>query len=267
MSDSFSCQLNELVIDDPRGLSHQQTIRRLNEVVSAIDMSLLLEQAMKMPHEAESEAQWSRRYRKAVDRYDGLDLSSPKAVDAVIVGLMEWVQLVGHASVGPDGLPEPASKWGLGAERGALRAIQSRLVVMGTPLLSDRLRSEMADLIRTAKSIDRCHLQIPYDYHAMKRLVSTAKLQTKALTELLSAVREEFAEHGKVVTKPRRKRGALRKNNPVKDQKMMDEWSQVRGKAGMTRKEFCTLKEITLRQFTQIQDRVRKRSSEKAQPT
>ena len=44
----------------------------------------------------------------------------------------------------------------------------------------------------------------------------------------------------------------------------MAEWAQVRGKAGMTRKEFCAMKRISLRSFIRAQDRFRKQSAERA---
>ncbi len=44
----------------------------------------------------------------------------------------------------------------------------------------------------------------------------------------------------------------------------MEDWTHVRGKAGMTRKEFCASKGIAFQAFIQAQDRFRKQT---AQPT
>jgi len=212
----------------------------------------------------ENESQWPRRYTDAVQRYDGLDLCSQEAVAAVIEGLQEWGRLVPQRSVGSGALPEPANKWGLGAERCVLRAFHSHLVAVGQPLLAARIRSEMADLLQTAESLDECYLRLPPDRHAEKRLVVTARIQTKALVKLLSAIRLDFSRPAEGASTPRRKRGAPRRQDPVQDRRLMAEWAQVRGKAGMTRKEFCAMKKISLRSFIRAQDRFRKQSAERA---
>ena len=212
----------------------------------------------------EHESPWSRRYRDAAKGYAGLDLCSQEAVTAVIEGLQEWGRLVPQRSVSSGGLPEPANKWGLGAERCVLRAIHSHLVAVDEPLLAARIRSEMADLLQTAESLDECCLRMPPDRHAERRLVATARIQTKALVKLLSAIRVDTRRPAKGAPAPRRRRGAPRRQDPVQDQRLMAEWAQVRGKAGMTRKEFCAMKRISLRSFIRAQDRFRKQSAERA---
>jgi len=57
---------------------------------------------------------------------------------------------------------------------------------------------------------------------------------------------------------PTKMRGAPRQHDPAKDRKIMQEWAQARGKAGLTRKEFCDKKGITMLMFVQAQDRHRK---------
>ena len=212
----------------------------------------------------ESESPWSRRYTEAAQRYQGMDLCSQEASTAVIDGLREWARLVPQRSVGPGGMPEPANKWGLGAERCVLRALHSHLVAVGQPLLAARIRSEMADLLQTAESLDDCCMRLPPDRHAEKRLVATARIQTKALVKLLSVIRLESGGPAEGTSAPRRRRGARRRHDPDRDRRLMVEWTQVRGKAGMTRKEFCALKGITLRTFIQTQDRFRKQSAAQA---
>jgi len=211
----------------------------------------------------EDESPWSRRYTEAAQRYEGMDLCSQEASAAVIDGLQQWVRLVPQRSVGPGGTPEPANKWGLGAERCVLRAIQSHLVAVGQPLLAARINSEMTDLLQTAESLDECCMRRRADRHAEKRLVATARIQTKALVKLLSVIRLDD-NPAKDTSAPRRRRGARRRHDPVRDRRLMAEWAQVRGKAGMSRKEFCAMKGITLRTFIQTQDRFRKQSAAQA---
>ena len=212
----------------------------------------------------ESESLWSRRYTEAAQRYQGLDLCSQEASAAVIHGLQQWARLVPQRSVDSGEIPEPANKWGLGAERCVLRALQSHLVAVGQPLLAARIHSEMADLLQTAESLDECCLRLPPDQHAEKRLVATARIQTKALVKLLSVIQFDFSCPSEGKAAPRRRRGAPRRQDPVRDRRLMAEWAQVRGKAGMTRKEFCAMKSISLRTFIQTQDRFRKQSAERA---
>ncbi|MFB3893602.1 MAG: hypothetical protein ACE15C_16435 [Phycisphaerae bacterium] len=57
---------------------------------------------------------------------------------------------------------------------------------------------------------------------------------------------------------PPRSHGAPRQYSTTQDRKLMEEWAQKRGKAGLTRKEFCEGKMITVGQFIQAQDRQRK---------
>jgi len=57
---------------------------------------------------------------------------------------------------------------------------------------------------------------------------------------------------------PGRPRGAPRRHDPAKDRKLIEAWVLARGKAGLSRKEFCAEKGITLSQFVQAQDRHRK---------
>ena len=57
---------------------------------------------------------------------------------------------------------------------------------------------------------------------------------------------------------PGRPRGAPRHYDPLKDRRLMEDWARVRGKAGLSRKEFCSEKEIKLAKFVQAQDRYRK---------
>lgn len=217
------------------------------------------------PADAEqSESVWSRRYTEAVQRYEGLDLCSQEAVSAVIEGLQEWVRIVPQRSVDSGGLPELANKWGLGAERCVLRALHSHLVAVGQPLLAARIHSETADLLQTAESLDECCMRLPSERHAVKRLVATARIQTKAIVKLLSVFRldSSFPAGGMPASRPRR--GAPRRHDPIQDRRLMAEWAQVRGKAGMTRKEFCVMKGISLRSFIRAQDRFRKQSAKRA---
>lgn len=215
---------------------------------------------------AQGESAWSRRYTNAAKRYAGLDLCSKAAAGAVIEGLREWAGLVPQRSVGADGKPEPANTWGLGAERSVLRAIHSHLVAVGQPLLAARIRSEMADLLQTAEALDECYVRQPPDPHSEARLVATARIQTKALVKLLSAIRLECSHAAEGDRAPPRKRGAPCRHDPAKDRRLMEQWAQVRGRAGMTRKEFCALKRISLslQELVQAQDRLRKRSTGKA---
>jgi hypothetical protein len=210
---------------------------------------------------SEPESAWSRRYREAVARYEGMDLCSQEAVAAVIEGLQEWLRLVPQRSVDCRGVPEPANKWGLGAERCVLRALHSHLVATGKPLIAARIRSEMADLLQTAESLDECQLEGEPDQHAVRRLVASARIQTKALIKLLSAIRiaSGHVTDGGI---PRRRRGHPRRQDPAQDRRLMDEWHQVRGRAGMTRKEFCRLKGISFKDFIRAQDRFRKRAAQ-----
>ena len=212
----------------------------------------------------QGESEWSRRYTTAAKRYEGLDLCSKEAVNAVIGGLQEWARLLPQRSIGASGTPEPANKWGLGAERSVLRALHSRLVAVGQPLLAARIRSEIADLLQTAEELDERYLRQSPDPHSEKRLVATARIQTKALVKLLSAIQIKCGCPADDKAAPRRKRGAPRRHDPVKDRRLMEAWAQVRGKAGMTRKEFCRLKNISLQELVQAQDRLRKRATEKA---
>jgi len=57
---------------------------------------------------------------------------------------------------------------------------------------------------------------------------------------------------------PGRPRGAVRRYDPAKDRKLMKAWAIARGKAGLSRKEFCKKKGIALRAFVRAQDRHRK---------
>jgi hypothetical protein len=131
-------------------------------------------------------------------------------------------------------------------------------VAVGEPLIAARIRSEMADLLQTAESLDECHLDGDPDQHAVRRLVASARIQTKALVKLLSAIRIAPV-HAAVDGLPRRRRGHPRRQDPAQDRRLMEEWHQVRGRAGMTRKEFCRLKAISFKDFVQAQDRFRKR--------
>ena len=203
---------------------------------------------------------WSRRYTEAAGRYEGLDLGSRDAVKAVIEGLSEWVRLVPQRSIAADGTPESANKWGLGAERCVLRAINSQLVAVGQTSVATRIRSEMADLLETAESLDECCMQTLPNPHAEKRLVATAHIQTKAMITLLSNLAADGARSSARTVG--RRRGAPCRRNPAQDRRLMEEWAQVRGKAGMTRKEFCTAKGIPLRSFIQAQDRFRKQTAQ-----
>ena len=204
----------------------------------------------------DAESAWSRRYTSALKRYEGLDLGSPEAVKAVIEGLEEWARLVPQRSVGADGKPEPANKWGLGAERCVLRSLRSHLVARGQPTLAAGIQSEMTALLDTAAALDRC-CQQPVDRHSEKRLCATARIQTKALIKLLSVIQLDTC----LIVRGS-KRGAPRRRDPLHDQRLVKEWARARGKAGMTRKEFCALKNISFRAFIQAQDRHRKRSAE-----
>ncbi len=219
------------------------------------------------PIEAESEAAWSLRYTEAAKRYEGLDLCSQEAIDAIVGGLQAWVSITPQRSFAADGTPEPANKWGLGAERCVLRALQSHLVAVGHSLLAARINSEMADLIQTAESLDECCMQALPDPHAEKRLVATARIQTKALVKLLAAVQLECSRYVTNDTPSGRKRGHPPSQAPGRDHRLMEEWAQVRGKAGTTRKEFCAAKGISLQAFIQAQDRFRKQTAQSAAMT
>ena len=243
------------------GLVRRKALR-LNVPASSVDPQQLTEGDVASGEVEESESAWSRRYTDAVQRYEGLDFSSQEAVAAVMDGLQEWLRLVPQRSVGSGGLPEPANKWGVGAERCMLRALHSHLVAVGQPLLAARIHSEMADLLQTAESLDECYLRLPPDRHAVKRLVASARIQTKALVKLLSAIRLDSSRPADGASAHRRKRGAPRRQDPVRDRRLMEEWARVRGKAGMSRKEFCAMKKISLRSFIQAQDRHRKQSIE-----
>ena len=208
------------------------------------------------------ESAWSCRYTEAAKRCVGLDLYSQDAVNVAIEGLQEWARLVPQRSTGADGVPEPANEWGIGIERCVLRSLHSHLVAIGQPLLAARVRSEMADILQTAEAMDKCVFQDTPDSHALKRLVVTARIQAKAMIKLLSAVDMGCARHPDGEHAPRRKRGAPHRHDPVTDRKLMDEWGRVRGKAGMTRKEFCAMKGIAIRSFVQSQDRSRKHAAQ-----
>ena len=207
---------------------------------------------------APPESVWSCRYREAVDRYEGLDLCSPEAIAAVIAGLQAWVKLLPQRSFRPDGKPEPANKWGLGAERCVLRALQSHLVAVNHSLLAARIHSEIDDLIQTAKSLDKCCCQLPPDPHAEKRLVATARIQTKSLAKLLATIQVECVRLTDSGILPRRKRGHPPIQSADSDRLLMKEWAKARGKAGMSRKEFCAANGIAIKTFIRAQDRCRK---------
>ena len=259
----------------PSGPHHSQSQETLQDVIRRKVRSLkeaphpsgrrrLTDTPMAPEDGQEVESPWSRRYRDAARRYQGFDICSLEASAAVIDGLQEWARLVPQRSVGSGGMPEPANKWGLGAERCMLRALQSHLVAVGQPLLAARIHSEMAALLQTAKSLDECCVRVPPDRHAEKRLVATIRIQTKALVKLLSLIQLEPGGSAEGKSAPRRRRGAQRRHDPVRDRRLMAEWEKVRGKAGMTRKEFCAMKSISLRTFIQTQDRFRKQSAERA---
>ena len=64
---------------------------------------------------------------------------------------------------------------------------------------------------------------------------------------------------------PRRPRGTPRQYSAAKDRRLMKDWAEVGGKAGLTRKEFCEKKGIPLKMFVQAQDRCRKQMAAAAQ--
>lgn len=78
---------------------------------------------------------------------------------------------------------------------------------------------------------------------------------SQIIREVLGSHKKRPALSGKA---GRRKRGHPPCHDPNKDRQLMEEWAAVRGKAGMTRKEFCASKSIPLKAFIQAQDRFRK---------
>ena len=215
---------------------------------------------------APPESVWSQRYNEAASRYAGLNFCSPEAIAAVIAGLDAWGQLLPQRSFKTDGTPEPANRWGLGAERCVLRALQSHLVAVSQSLLAARIHSEIADLIQTAKSLDKCCFQCPPDPHAEKRLVATARIQTMALVQLLSTIQTECARTpAHVAAAPRRKRGHPPKQSAGGDRLLMKAWAKAKGKVGMSRKEFCAANGIAIKTFICAQDRCRKQEATTSQ--
>jgi hypothetical protein len=180
-------------------------------------------------------------------------------------GLQAWARLLPQRSVTAGGTPEPVNKWGLGPERCVLRALNSHLVAIGQPLLAARINSEMADLLETTESLEACCQQLPPNPHGEQRLVATARIQTKALAKLLAAIQFECDRTPDADITPRRKRGHPRCQDPARDRRLMEEWAQVRGRAGTTRKEFCATKDISFLEFIQAQDRFRKQTAQSAQ--
>lgn len=213
-------------------------------------------------------APWSDRYLAALDRYEKLaDICSVESRKAVAEGLLGWAKITPQQGIGCDGSPAPVNKWGLGAERGVIRAIVSRLVATGQRDIADRVRSELADLMQTAAALDDACLTAPFDSVAVKRLAGTARIEAKALAQLLATI--QFADPPPVIAcvlgkptdqSPVRKRGAPRRQDPKSDRQLMDEWQRASGKGGMTRKEFCQSKGIALKTFVRAQDRVRKQA-------
>jgi hypothetical protein len=139
------------------------------------------------------------------------------------------------------------------------------LVAIGQPLLAARISSEVADLLQTTESLDECCMQSLPDLHAEERLVATVRIQTEALVKLLAVIQLECDRSTDVGATSRRRRGHPRCQDPAHDRKLMEEWARVRGKAGVTRKEFCASKGISFQAFIQTQDRFRKQTAQSAQ--
>ncbi|MCG3180468.1 MAG: hypothetical protein BIFFINMI_02829 [Phycisphaerae bacterium] len=216
-------------------------------------------------HSSPPSAPWSDRYLAALGRYENLDVYSDESLNAVADGLMEWAKMTPQQGLGCDGHPAPVNKWGLGAERGVIRAIVSRLVASGQRDIADRVRSELADLMQTAAALDEACLNSSSDPAAVERLAGTARMEAKLLAKLLGTI--HFVDSVPVIAcvlgKPTapassKKRGAPRRQDPKSDRQLMDDWKRARGKGGMSRKEFCQSKGIALKTFVRAQDRVRK---------
>ncbi len=201
---------------------------------------------------------WHQRYIQAVERYESLDLYSPEAFQAVAKGLIEWAGLLPLRSWRRVGRPAPANKWGLGAERCMTRALHSCLVEQGDAAVAARIGSEMADLLATVESLDLCCTSDTADGYAEKRLIGTARIQAKALAQLLRrlATRGRPKKHRKAAKAGRYIPAA---DTTLQDRKLLEQWEQARGHGGITRKEFCTKKGISLQNLIRTQDRHRKR--------
>jgi len=222
------------------------------------------------PALSKSSPPWSQRYMLALERYEKLDVRSRQAVVAVVEGLRDWAALVPQRAARFDGTSMPVNKWSLGAERTVIHAICSHLVMIGKEAVAARIGAELANLLETVESLDRCCQEIPRDEEAEARLAGTARIQARALAQLLANVHTDsgaFSSSTGPATKPIHRRGAPKRQDIQQDQQLLDEWSRIRGVDGMTRKEFCVAKQITLRAFIQAQDRVRKHASQAAEIT
>ena len=201
---------------------------------------------------------WSKRYLQALARYEALELYSSDAFQAVAEELSKWAALLPLRSVRPDGRPAPANKWGLGAERCLIRGLISHLVERGDDALAARVTSEMIDLMETVVSLDEYCMSEVEDPEATARLVGTARIQVKSLAQLLKRIASRKPRtSGKASRNPRRK--PQPPSTAEKDRRLMEQWDQMKGRGGMSRTEFCSLKGITLRGFIRAQDRHRKR--------
>jgi len=203
------------------------------------------------------EPAWSRRYMDALGRYAELDVGRQETVEAVIAGLNDWARLIPQHSIREDGEPETANKWGLRAERIMLESLSSHLVAIEQHCLAGRIEAELVTLHQTAGKLDDCCVELQPGSRAEKRLVGTARMRVKALTNLLSKVKLE----NETPPPKRKKPGRPSMYNPIKDRQLMAEWASVKGIGGMCVKDFCERKGLSLNEFERAQGRVRKQDA------
>jgi hypothetical protein len=140
------------------------------------------------PAAEQQNAAWSDRYLAALERYKSLDPHSQEALTAVAGGLLDWAVGLPYRGYKPNGRQVSANRWGLGAERCVIRGLRSCLVTKGRRSLADRIGSEMADLIETARSLDCVCLAAQPDPKAEKRLAGTAQIQANTFARFLLGI-------------------------------------------------------------------------------
>lgn len=138
-----------------------------------------------------------------------------------------------------------------------IRAINSYLTQRGENATVGRLQAEMGDLLDTVEALDSCCMAPCRDADAIDRLVRTARIQASLLAGFL----ERIPTHDlpKALRRAPRSKTKAAVSSSARDADWMAEWRKARGVGGMTRKEFCRQRGISLEQFLRAQDRHRKR--------
>jgi hypothetical protein len=176
---------------------------------------------------------------------------------------MEWAALVPQRDRMPDGTPTPANKWGLKPEATAIRSLVVYLELSGQGQ-ARWLRNEMEALRQTAKELDGCCAVVALDHASVVRLSKVAVEQATVLASLLRRVARRLPAETEgradacARRLPPRKRGAPTRRSLGDDLRLVRAWEHVRGKAGMTRKQFCANQGVSIAEFIRAQDNARK---------